>query len=181
MRILIISFTDLSKREEREKCNEKAFVLVHPMPCCLFRWGFSIEFDLRTRKLPEKKMVRKVFIGTLWCQGRRLLGNRGKGAAAERMIRAEQVCSCYTWQSQTKGCSNNILELCWDENQTRHPSCFLYLLLCSHPDPFTGLDEVATCSCRKQDSPPSCAGDGVTSGWPSLLEPCIASEQLLFL
>lgn len=59
MRILIISFTDLSKREEREKCNEKAFVLVHPMPCCLFRWGFSIEFDLRTRKLPENKWLGK--------------------------------------------------------------------------------------------------------------------------
>lgn len=32
MRILIISFTNLSKREEREKCNKQSFVLVHPMP-----------------------------------------------------------------------------------------------------------------------------------------------------
>lgn len=61
MRILIISFTNLSKREERVKCNKQSFVLVHPMPCCLFRWVFCIEFDLRTGKLPEKKCLGKCF------------------------------------------------------------------------------------------------------------------------
>lgn len=49
----------------------------------------------------------------------------------------------------------------WD--QMRHPSCFLYLLLSSQPGQFAGLDEVPACPRRKQHSPPSCAGDGVTS------------------
>lgn len=130
------------------------------MPWCLFRWVFCIEFDLKNGNVVRKKVFRKVLICPLWCQGRKLLGNGGNGAGAEEddqtppFDRFVPVIPGNPEQQDASRVSERFGGMRPDEASE---------LLSSQPGQFAGLDEVPACPRRKQHSPPSCAGDGVTS------------------